>query len=98
VVTNDAALPRGAGDQPSSLELIRDLLVPRGIVPDSVTPDATLESLGIDSLAVVEMLFQVEMRLHITLPDSRAPVATVGEFASLLDELRAAAAVKTATS
>ena len=40
-----------------------------GISEDKLLPDATLESLGLDSLAVIEFLFQIEDQFGIQIPD-----------------------------
>jgi acyl carrier protein len=36
--------------------------------PSDVTPDSTLESLGIDSLGLVESIFAIEEAFDITIP------------------------------
>ena len=48
-----------------------DLLVETfGLKPEQLTPDATLQSLGLDSLSIVEFMFEIEDRYKIKLPDA----------------------------
>ena len=51
---------------------------------DKLTPDATLENLGLDSLAVIEFLFQTEDKFGIKIPDQAAPPRTFGEMMALI--------------
>ena len=37
---------------------------------DDINPDARLEDIGIDSLGVAELIFDIEDRFNITIPDS----------------------------
>jgi acyl carrier protein len=59
---------------------------------DRLRPEATLESLGIDSLGVAELLFNVEDVFAITLPPEPVQLATLGEVADFIDRLRVAQA------
>ncbi|VXC67336.1 Acyl carrier protein [Burkholderia sp. 8Y] len=54
--------------------------------PALLTPAASLESLGLDSLAVAELLFNVEDRFHINLGAESASLATLGDVARIIDE------------
>ncbi|CAL8480616.1 acyl carrier protein [Caballeronia sp. S22] len=54
--------------------------------PALLTPAATLESLGLDSLALAELLFKVEDRFHITLGVQSASLTTLGDVARVIDE------------
>lgn len=55
---------------------------------DHVTPDSSLESLGIDSLGVAELLFNIEDEFHVTLPvEPVHGLATVGDVARFIDTL-----------
>ena len=54
-------------------------------------PEATLESLDIDSLRMIEILFNIEDVFRITVPadqaEIRARVKTLGDLAAYVDEL-----------
>ncbi|MEI6738611.1 MAG: acyl carrier protein [Pseudomonadota bacterium] len=49
-----------------------------GIPLEKLVPEATMESLGIDSLALIDFMFNVEDKLGIEMPDSREPLPTLG--------------------
>jgi len=72
-----------------SLGLIREFLQDRlGVVPEQVIPDAPLETLGVDSLMLLELMFEFEDRFGITLSKDLKSPRTVGEMAGLMDQLR----------
>jgi len=55
--------------------------------PDDLGPDAKLDSLGLDSLAVIEFMFNLEDELNIKLPDERVELRTIGDVASVVDNI-----------
>ena len=72
-----------------SIGLIREFLHDRlGISPDSVIPEAPLDDLGVDSLMLLELMFEFEDRFGITLSKDLKSPKTVGEMAALMDRLR----------
>lgn len=72
----------------NSIGLIRDFLQDRlGVEPDSVVPEALLADLGVDSLMLLELMFEFEDRFAIKLnPDTKSP-QTVGAMVALMDGL-----------
>lgn len=58
-----------------------------GIAKDKLLPGATLESLGLDSLAVIEFLFQIEDQFGIQIPDQANPPRTLDEMVQLIEPL-----------
>ena len=50
-----------------------------------ITPDSTFESLGIDSLDIVEMIMDLEGELGIELEMEDQKIATFGELADFID-------------
>ena len=58
--------------------------------PELLTLDAPLEGLGIDSLGVAELLFNVEDEFRITLPPEPVQLPTIGDVVRFIDELIAA--------
>lgn len=50
-----------------------------------ITPDSTFESLGIDSLDVVEMVMDLENELGIELEMEDQKIATFGELAAFVE-------------
>lgn len=60
------------------------------LAPERVQMDTPLESLGIDSLGVADMLFNVEDEFHISLPNVAVELPTVGDVVAFIDHLVAA--------
>lgn len=64
-----------------------------GLAPEALHAGATLESLQIDSLRMIEILFSVEDEFKVTVPNEqaeiRARVHTLGDLAAFVDELLA---------
>ena len=58
-----------------------------GIAEEKLSPAATLESLGLDSLAVIEFLFQIEDKFGIQIPDQANPPRTLNEMVQMLEPL-----------
>ncbi len=50
-----------------------------------ITPNSTFESLGIDSLDIVEMIMDLESELGIELDLEDQKIATFGELADFID-------------
>lgn len=72
-----------------SLTLIREFLDSRlGVAPDKVVPDATLAALGVDSLMMLELVFEFEDRFGITLTKDLKSPKTVGDMVALMERLR----------
>jgi acyl carrier protein len=63
--------------------LIRDYK----LQPDRLTLDAPLESLGIDSLGTVELLWNIEDVFQIKLPSDPVELPTLGDVVRYVDEL-----------
>ena len=50
-----------------------------------ITPDSTFESLGIDSLDIVEMIMDLESELGVELEMEDQQIATFGELAAFIE-------------
>ena len=50
-----------------------------------ITPDSTFESLGIDSLDIVEMIMDLEAELGVELEIENQQISTFGELAAFID-------------
>ena len=73
----------------NSLTVIREFLDGRlGVPPDKVVPEATLAALGVDSLMMLELVFECEDRFGVTLDKNLKSPKTVGELVVLVDRLR----------
>ena len=53
--------------------------------PEEITPESTFESLGIDSLDVVEMIMDLETELGVELEMEDQKIATFGELAEFIE-------------
>ena len=72
----------------SSLPTIQRMLVEQfDLKLEDLTPDATLESLGLDSLSVIEFMFNLEDELKIKLPDERVEIKTLQDVTNLVDRI-----------
>ena len=50
-----------------------------------ITPDSNFESLGIDSLDIVEMIMDLETELGVELEMENQQITTFGELAAFID-------------
>ncbi|MGA8147595.1 MAG: phosphopantetheine-binding protein [Gallionellaceae bacterium] len=72
----------------SSLQTIQRMLVEQfDLKLDNLGPDSQLDSLGLDSLAVIEFMFNLEDELNIKLPDERVQLKTIGDVANVIDKI-----------
>jgi acyl carrier protein len=75
----------------TTLETVREILAKKYSLPlESIQPQATLESLKLDSLDLVETLFEVEDEFHIRVPqDGRVnlKIATVQDIVDIVNRL-----------
>ncbi len=53
--------------------------------PSEITPESTFESLGIDSLDIVEMIMDLENELGVELEIEDQQITTFGELAAFVD-------------
>lgn len=75
----------------NTFEHLRALLIKDyKLDPSLLTLDAELEALGIDSLGVTELLFNVEDTFHITLSPDAVQLRTLGDVVHFIDELMTA--------
>jgi len=71
-----------------SIGLIRDFLKDRlGVEPENVVPGAILVELGVDSLMMLELMFEFEDRFGFKLSRDLKTPRTVGEMVALMDGL-----------
>ena len=74
-------------------ERLRAILVKKySLEPDRITPQAMLETLGLDSLDLIELLFEVEEEFNIRVPQdggSGLRTATVQDIVDSVEKLLA---------
>ena len=80
----------------STLQILQELLIKdHSLTQEQVAPDAELASLGVDSLGLIELMFQVEDQFGIVLPDDKVPVLkTLGDVVTYVDQLLMAVPAK----
>lgn len=67
---------------------IREALHQRYDIPlEEITPETTLQSLGIDSLGLIELMFEVEDQLKIRIPQDFATPVTIADLVELVDRV-----------
>lgn len=72
----------------STLEIIQNMMVKQfDLKLEDLTPDAKLQSLGIDSLSVIEFMFNLEDELKIKVTEERFELITVQDVANAVDHL-----------
>jgi acyl carrier protein len=72
----------------TTFQILKDFLQERTEIPaENVTMDATLEELGIDSLTQLELLFEFEEKLGISLPDTDDRPKTIGDLVGFVETL-----------
>ena len=72
----------------TTLERLRAILVrDYRLDPEALVPEAPLEGLGIDSLVVAELLFNVEDEFSIALPPEPVQLPTLGDVVRYIDQL-----------
>lgn len=54
---------------------------------EDLKPDTQLESLGLDSLSVIEFMFNLEDELKIKLPDERVELKTIQDVVQVVDKI-----------
>ena len=57
------------------------------LTPDEITPESTFESLGIDSLDIVEMIMDLESDLGVELEIEDQKIATFQELADFIESM-----------
>lgn len=63
--------------------LMRDYALPREVV----VPEASLDGFGVDSLGMMELLFEIEKTFGIAIPNEQVELRTVGQVAAYIDKL-----------
>ena len=72
----------------TTFDRLREILVrDYKLEADKLTPDAPLEALGIDSLGVADLLFNVEDEFKITLSHEPVQLLTIGDVVRFIDGL-----------
>ena len=68
----------------ATLDTIKDIL--QDIAPENVDEDSTFESLGVDSLDMVELICELEERLDVDFGEPEG-LETMGDLVEYVDNL-----------
>lgn len=72
----------------TTIDRLRVLLVKDyKLDPAALVPDAPLAELGIDSLGVAELMFNIEDEFKVTIPGDPVPLQTIGDVVGYIDNL-----------
>ena len=72
----------------TTLERIQNLLAQKfELKPDQLQPESQLEGLGLDSLAIIEFMFNVEDEFKIKMPEERVEIKTVQDIVAIVEDL-----------
>lgn len=72
----------------ATIDTVREVLVENlDLDPEAITEDATVESLGIDSLDMVELVCDIEERCEIDFGEPSG-LNTIGDIVAHIDSLK----------
>lgn len=72
----------------TTFEALREIIArDHGVDPASLAPQTALETLQIDSLSLIELLFVLEERFDVTAENVPADLPTLGSVADYIDGL-----------
>jgi len=72
----------------TTFERLRQILAKEfEVAPELIHPAARMDQLAIDSLAVIEVIFQLEDEFNISFPHEPGKLQTIGDLASCVDRL-----------
>jgi acyl carrier protein len=70
----------------TTLERVQGLLQTHfSLAREQVRPDTPLVDLGIDSLAAIEFMFELENQFKVTLSDERTELVTVADIVAVVE-------------
>lgn len=74
----------------TTLERVRQILAKEfEVASELIEPTARLDQLAIDSLAVIDVMFQLEDEFKISFPKEPGQMPTVGDLVSCIERLAA---------
>jgi acyl carrier protein len=74
---------------PTPFERVQAVLVKKySLAPETVSPESTLESLGLDSLDLIELLFDVEDEFGIRIPQDGGAALKTATIQDIIDSVQ----------
>lgn len=75
----------------NNLDIIKDYLARHSDnPPENLTPESRLDEIGIDSMAMLELIFEMEDKYGICLPDNVPTPENVGQLLKLIEQYKPA--------
>jgi acyl carrier protein len=75
-------------DENPTFERVRQILAKEfEVAPDLIRPEARMDELAIDSLAVIEVIFQLEDEFEISFPQQPGQLQTISDLVARVDRL-----------
>jgi len=75
-------------EENNTFERLREILAKEfDVAPELIHPAARMDELAIDSLAVIEVIFQLEDAFDISFPQEPGQLQTVGDLVARVDRL-----------
>jgi acyl carrier protein len=73
----------------TTLERVQGILTKqKSLAPERITPESTLESLGLDSLDLIELLFEVEDEFKIRIPQDGSTALQTATVQDVIDTIQ----------
>lgn len=70
----------------SALELVRQALSHYAdVAPELIVPEVRLDAIGVDSLTLAELLFELEDQIGLTIPEGRTAPHLVSDIVRLIE-------------
>ncbi|GAB2897552.1 hypothetical protein GCM10027046_28900 [Uliginosibacterium flavum] len=77
-----------------TLELLREFIKRRVVnPPEEVTLESRLEEIGVDSLTLLDLMFDMEDKYGVRMPDDLPRPDTVGDLIAIFEKLKPASNV-----
>jgi acyl carrier protein len=74
---------------PTPFERVQAILEKKySLAPEAITPESTLESLGLDSLDLIELLFDVEDEFKIRVPQDGGSALKTTTIQDIIDSVQ----------
>ena len=74
----------------TTFERLREILAKKfEVAPELIDPTARLDQLGIDSLSVIEVIFEIEDEFKVSIQSDPGELQTLGDLVSCVDRLAA---------
>jgi acyl carrier protein len=72
-----------------TLEQLKEFIQRRvGNLTEPVTTESNLEAIGVDSLMLLDLMFDLEDKYNVRLPDDVARPETVGDLIAIFEKLK----------